>query len=137
MPGRATASQSSNQSRFTPAQRVGIARDERIYSIRGEDEDEAPESGGQALTSHDEAEPLTKSGYPDRRFKGHREDPTPDVANPEYRRARVGGVVGDMHVTVDGTKPDRRFKENRGLSEEDAMKTYAERLAEEFGIIKQ
>ncbi len=114
---------------FQPAARVG--RPERIVSLKREEDEET--------TVEDEMEesveePLTRLGVPDRRFKGHREDPPPTFANPEYRRASSGGVVGNVHVTMDG-KPDRRFKENRALSDDEIMKQYAVIMAREHGII--
>jgi hypothetical protein len=69
--------------------------------------------------------PLTKSGYPDRRFLGARHLPPPQ--EQEIRRARTGGEIDGMHITVTG-KPDRRFKENRSLSEEEANQQWAQVL---------
>lgn len=134
MPSSAARSVSTRPSRFSPAERVGK---EKVYSINQteEDEDEVEEGVSTTAITDDEGVPLTKSGFPDRRFKGYRDAPPPDVANPEYRRARVGGVMGDTHVTIDG-KPDRRFKENRSLSEEEAMRRFAKNLATEYGLIK-
>lgn len=114
--------------RFIPAARVG----ERIYSRAKEEDEEMDEEEVQAGSSE---APLTKSGFPDRRYKGFRDAPLPEHANPEYRRARTGGTVGDTHVTIDG-RPDRRFKENRSLSDDEVMKQFAEKLALEYGIIK-
>lgn len=71
--------------------------------------------------------PLTKTGYPDRRFLGARHLPAPEEQNPEYRRARTGGEVDGVHITMTG-KPDRRFKENRALSEEEANQQWAQVL---------
>ena len=67
-----------------------------------------------------EEKPVTKNGFPDRRFKGQRDLPSPEVVNPDYRRARTGGVVDDVHVTIDG-RPDRRFKENRAMSDDEIL----------------
>ncbi len=76
--------------------------------------------------------PLTKSGYPDRRFRGQRDLPPPEPEQQQMQRARTGGVIGDMHVTIEG-KPDRRFKENRGLSDEEVMARWAEEVQARFG----
>lgn len=78
------------------------------------------------------AGPLTKSGYPDRRFRGQRDLPPQEEQNPDFHRARTGGMIGEMHVTVDG-KPDRRFKENRGLSDEEVMARWADEVQARFG----
>lgn len=108
------------RSGFQPAARIVPPREREQ-----EEEDEVqPRGNGQG--------PLTKSGYPDRRFKGQRDLPPPVEENPDFRRARSGGVIGDMHVTIDG-KPDRRFKENRGLSDEEVMSQWLEQLNEKFG----
>lgn len=76
-------------------------------------------------------QPTTKTGYPDRRFKGQRDLPPPqeEATTP---RARTGGVLGNQHVTIDG-KPDRRFKENRALSEEEAHRQWVENLQSQLG----
>lgn len=84
--------------------------------------------GGEAET----LSPTTRSGYPDRRFKGQRDLPPPQEAEQRDQRARTGGTVGDVHVTING-KPDKRFKENRGLSEEEVMAQWVDALAEKFG----
>ncbi len=76
--------------------------------------------------------PVTKSGYPDRRYKGQRDLPPPEEQSSDFQRARTGGVIGNMHVTIEG-KPDRRFKENRGLSDEEVMARWAEQVQERFG----
>jgi hypothetical protein len=68
-------------------------------------------------------EPLerrTRMGTPDRRFKGQRDLPEPRLG--DYKPARTGGVVDEVHVTLDG-RPDRRFKENRSLSDEEVLET--------------
>ncbi len=67
----------------------------------------------------EESNRLTKSGKPDRRFKGQRELPEEEVVNPHYRRANIGTVIDGVHLTTQGA-PDRRFKENRNISDEDA-----------------
>lgn len=84
---------------------------------------QAPSSG--------ETQPLTKSGYPDRRYKGQRDLPAFEETI-QYTKPRQGGVAGNVHVTVDG-KPDRRFKENRALSEEDATRIWLDQLNEKHG----
>ena len=76
--------------------------------------------------------PLTKSGYPDRRYKGQRDLPPPEMEEDRLQRARTGGMIGDIPVTIEG-KPDRRFKENRGLSEEELMAKWAEQVQARFG----
>ena len=101
MQATARATGQSRSSRFTPAERVG---NEKVYSINQEDEEEMEEQGGGTRSTPVSAQgdaPITKSGFPDRRFKGHRDDPPPDVANPEYRRARTGGEdESGTHVTL-------------------------------------
>jgi hypothetical protein len=77
-------------------------------------------------------QPLTKSGYPDRRYKGQRDLP-PQEETTQFTRARQGGMQGNIHVTMDG-KPDRRFKENRNLSEEEATRAWLEQMNEKYGI---
>jgi hypothetical protein len=106
---------------FQPAQRVTPIR-----------EREQEEEVGRGMPANQGQGPLTKSGYPDRRFKGQRDLPPPEEENPEFRRARTGGTIGDVHVTIDG-KPDRRFKENRGLSDEEVMSQWLEQLNERYG----
>jgi len=76
--------------------------------------------------------PLTKSGYPDRRYRGQRDLPPPEMEEERVQRARTGGKIGDVPVTIEG-KPDRRFKENRALSEEELMAKWAEQVQERFG----
>lgn len=80
-------------------------------------------------------QPITKSGYPDRRFKGQRDLPPPalEIIEP---RARTGGTIGDVHITIDG-KPDRRFKENRGLSDEEVMAQWADAIQDKYGRNRQ
>lgn len=71
---------------------------------------------------------LTKTGKPDRRFKGQRDLPDEEVINPDYRRASVGGTDEQgNHLTIDG-KPDRRFIENRTISDEEAEIRMAEHI---------
>lgn len=72
--------------------------------------------------------PRTKSGAPDRRYKGQRDLPDQEVQNPGYTKARVGGQAEDgVHLTVSG-KPDRRFKENRSMSDTEAELRMAEQI---------
>lgn len=72
--------------------------------------------------------PRTKSGSPDRRYKGQRDLPDQEVQNLGYTRANVGEVTDEgIHLTLDG-KPDRRFKENRAMSEEEAKIRMAEQI---------
>lgn len=72
--------------------------------------------------------PRTKTGAPDRRYKGQRDLPDMEVQNPGYTRAQVGGVTDDgMHLTLSG-KPDRRFKENRSISDDEAELRMAEQI---------
>ena len=106
------------KSGFTPAQRVSQPPPRET-----EEEDQNEEMPDR---------PMTKSGYPDRRYKGQRDLPPPEDANPNYQRARSGGVVGDIHVTIDG-KPDRRFKENRALSEDEANQLWLDQLNKKYG----
>ena len=68
----------------------------------------------------------TRLGHPDRRIKGQRDLPGP-ILNSNYTPARTGGVIDDIHVTLDG-KPDRRFKENRGISEEEELELHIQAL---------
>lgn len=92
-----------------------------------EEEEEEIDIREERPSGYRPAPPLTKSGRPDRRFLGARHLPPEEPPNEEYRRARTGGMIGDIHVTIDG-KPDRRFKENRGLSEEEVMAQWVEVL---------
>lgn len=110
---------------FIPAQRVG-----QPTSRETEEEEQDDEVGRGRMTSSNQ--PLTKGGFPDRRYKGQRDLPPPEDPNPNFQRARTGGVVDDMHVTIDG-KPDRRFKENRGLSEEEANQLWLDQLNKRYG----
>lgn len=112
------------RSGFQPAARVVPAREREQ-----EGEEDRPRRG---MAPTQEQGPLTKGGYPDRRFKGQRDLPPPEEENPEFRRARTGGTIGDVHVTIDG-KPDRRFKENRGLSDEEVNAQWLDALNERFG----
>lgn len=96
----------------TPEEVGSEADDDELVSFVGE--------GGQPTRSGvEESNRLTKSGKPDRRFKGQRELPEEEVANPYYRRANIGTVVDGVHLTTQGA-PDRRFKENRNISDEEA-----------------
>ena len=83
-----------------------------------------PTQPTQAQTPSDDT-PTTAAGNPDRRFKGHRDDPPPPSQGGVG--AQTGGVIDDRHVTADG-KPDLRFKENRALSEEEAKQIQGENL---------
>lgn len=103
----------------------------RVIPTRDRDEEEEQPRRGMPSNQNQEV-PLTKSGYPDRRFKGQRDLPPQQDENPDFRRARTGGTIGDVHVTIDG-KPDRRFKENRGLSDEEVMSQWLDQLNEKFG----
>ncbi len=114
------------RSGFQPAQRI-------TTPPRGREEVEVEEEEDQGNgRSVSQEAPLTKSGYPDRRFKGQRDLPPPEEENPDFRRARTGGTIGDMHVTIEG-KPDRRFKENRSLSDEEVIRRWLDNLNEQFG----
>lgn len=95
--------------------------------IREEEEDENRE---EEVDDRKGQQPTTKSGYPDRRFKGQRDLPPPPTV--DVQRARTGGTVGDVHVTIDG-KPDRRFKENRGLSDEEITRQWLDHMNQKFG----
>ncbi len=88
-----------------------VAEDDELVSFVG--------PGGRPMTTGVESNRFTKTGKPDRRFKGQRDLPDEEVINPGYRRANVGQVIDDVHLTMDGT-PDRRFKENRNISDQDA-----------------
>ena len=105
-----------------PPQRVSMPPQRDVFRDREEGEEEQYDHITQ---------PTTKSGFPDRRFKGQRDLPPP---TPEevVGRARTGGTIGDVHVTIDG-KPDRRFKENRSLSDEEVMAQWADAVQEKFG----
>lgn len=107
---------------FQPAQRVTAPppREE-------EEEEERPRTS----SLYPGGGPTTKSGYPDRRYRGQRDLPPPPQEEGGTK-ARTGGVVGDIHVTIDG-KPDRRFKENRHLSEEEVMSQWLETMNERYG----
>lgn len=77
---------------------------------------------------------MTKTGKPDRRFKGQRDLPDEEVINPDYRRASVGETDDQgNHFTMDG-KPDRRFIENRTISDDDAEIMMAEHILARRGI---
>ena len=114
---------------FQPAQRTMPPQRQVFRDERREEEDD------QEAEIIDRTQgPITKSGYPDRRFKGQRDLPPP----PEEERgvrARTGGVLGDMPVTIDG-KPDRRFKANRALSEEELNARWLEEMNARYGSRK-
>lgn len=141
-PAHRTEPRRTTSSSFTPAQRVSSVPPrrsvftERIESENRGEEEEMVEIINQPppprFSQVPEAEggPLTKTGYPDRRFKGQRDLPPPD--SERKQRARTGGTIGDIPVTIEG-KPDRRFKENRGLSEEELMAKWAEQVQQRFG----
>jgi len=79
--------------------------------------------------------PLTKTGRPDRRFKGQRDAPLNEIINPRYIKPKTGGLLKDgTHITLGG-RPDRRFKENRGKSEEQIMSEWAEQMYKRYGRI--
>lgn len=129
-------------SQFYPAARVEakpsskVRAEPREEEIEEEVEEEAPRyeariKSGIAPRGEQQAERLTKAGYPDRRFKGQRDLPPPEEINPEFRRARVGGTVGNIHVTMTG-KPDLRFKENRSVSPEEAEIRMARAILEKY-----
>jgi hypothetical protein len=127
---------------FTPAQRVSSQPPRRVFQEEPEDEQEveiinAPQQSRVPSFRPSQMPqggngPLTKSGYPDRRFRGQRDLPPPEPEQDQMQRARTGGVIGNMHVTIEG-KPDRRFKENRGLSDEEVMARWAEEVQQRFG----
>jgi hypothetical protein len=71
--------------------------------------------------------PITRNGFPDRRFLGARHLPPPEVQDQENRRARVGGEIDGVHITLTG-KPDRRFKENRALSDDEVNQQWVQML---------
>lgn len=132
------------RSGFTPAQRVGgqtsvpPPRGSTFAPPSGEGDEEAEIElvegrQSQAPQGGDwRTQPLTKSGHPDRRYRGQRDLPPPE-ANQGFTRARQGGMAGDIHVTIDG-KPDRRFKENRNMSEEEATRVWLQQMNERYGI---
>jgi hypothetical protein len=121
---------------FTPAQRVSSQPPRgRVFDERSQDEQEVEiiNQPPPRFSNMPQGEgPLTKSGYPDRRFKGQRDLPPPEESNADFQRARTGGMIGQMHVTIEG-KPDRRFKENRGLSDEEVMARWADEVQARFG----
>jgi len=110
------------------ARLIGQGEEEEDEGLTMEGEEETVD-GGEVVSG---GEHVTRTGAPDRRFKGQRDLP-PVQKQYNYRQPRQGGVHGGVHVTVEG-KPDRRFRENRNLDEEEVMRKYAENLAEQFGI---
>jgi len=70
-------------------------------------------------------EQLTRMGHLDRRFKGQRDLPEPP--EHDYKPARTGGVIDEIHVTLSG-KPDRRFKENRALNNDEIIDAHISAL---------
>jgi len=74
--------------------------------------------------------PTTKNGYPDRRFKGQRDLPAPP--EQDIPKTRTGGTVGDIHITIN-KKPDRRYKENRSMSDEEVNRKWLEAMNKEYG----
>lgn len=130
---------------FMPAQRVGQTipppgifvhgREEEEEVEETEEEEEVKEPRAKRRTQPEPQpqpqQPLTKAGYPDRRFRGQRDLPPPEETRPEFRRARTGPIVGDTHLTIDG-KPDRRFKENRNMTDEEVMRHWVHTLSEQY-----
>lgn len=124
---------------FTPAQRAGENAPREVFQDHGGgDEEERVEveigPGRRPMSEippRGMVQPVTKNGYPDRRFKGQRDLPPPEDRQ-DFTRARQGGVIGDTHVTIDG-KPDRRFKENRSLSEDEAHRQWVQNLQQQLG----
>lgn len=86
------------------------------------------------MSSYGGDERLTRFGTPDRRFKGQRDLPPPNlINNPNYRRARRGGALADgTPITLSGA-PDRRFKENRGKSDEQIRAEWADQVYATWG----
>jgi len=90
------------------------------------------ERNGQAMQPQEQqTQPLTKSGYPDRRFKGQRDLPPQEEGIP-YRPASKGEVINGIHYDMNG-RPDLRYKENRGLTEEDIARLQLEYLQMKAG----
>lgn len=79
-------------------------------------------------------QPLKKDGTPDHRYKGQREGADEEqIANPDYTKAETGGTdENGRHVTQDG-KPDRRFIENRTMTEEEAKVEQAQNFIAQNG----
>ena len=71
---------------------------------------------------------LTKTGAIDRRYTGFRDAPPEEVVNPNYTQPSRGEVDEQgRHWNLDNS-PDRRWKEWRGISEEEAQQLMAERI---------
>jgi len=136
MPTAGTQARSS-AGRFVPMRRTrenlaeeidkSVPEEEEVARLLGDEEEPEEVEDEEENGAH-----VTKSGVPDRRFKGQRDLP-PAQFQHTYRQPQQGGVQGGIHVTLEG-KPDRRFKENRNLDEEEVMRKYAENLADQFGI---
>jgi hypothetical protein len=110
----------AQQTKYKPSEEI----DEDVLKAL-EDSDEEQQSAQET--------PLTKTGRPDRRFRGQRDVPLEEVINPHYIRPKTGGTLKDgTHITMSG-KPDRRFKENRSKPEEQVMSEWAEQMYKQYG----
>jgi hypothetical protein len=123
---------------FNPAAKVGQNEvGERQYSLASNERDEYDRDRETLRPDDAEVAHLTKTGKPDRRFKGQREIPDEEIIdNPNYVQPTTAIVDEEgIHVSPKTGKPDLRFKENRGLTEEEVNRKWAEKLAKEYGII--